>query len=204
MAFAGGVPAALAVLMVVAWRDRSEPLAGWGHLLGASVRLATLEAVPVGYLLRLLALRRVRAVALVAVLGLLSATAAGAQQHARARDLGIAPGTLPPGPLNAITDVAGHGSGDYVIAFSTHPGVRRRFRLTRVATSELANDEMTGLFQGVAEATEEAIYNSLFMATTVTASSGAVEALPVADVVRILRAHGVLGGSRPETGETSP
>src|SRR5262249_12730393 len=31
----------------------------------------------------------------------------GAQQRPRARDLGIAPGIYPPGPLNAITDVAG-------------------------------------------------------------------------------------------------
>ena len=55
----------------------------------------------------------------------------------------------------------GNGSGDYVIAFSTHPGVRRRCGAARLTTTELGNDEMTGLFQGVAEATEEAIYNSL-------------------------------------------
>ena len=55
-----------------------------------------------------------------------------------------------------------------------------------------ANDEMTGLFQGVAEATEEAIYNSLFGATTVTAKGGTVEAIPVAEVVRILEGHGAL------------
>jgi len=86
----------------------------------------------------------------------------------------------------------GNGSGDYVIAFSTHPGVRRRFGAARLATSELGNDEMTGLFQGVAEATEEAIYNSLLTATTVTAKGGTVEAIPVAEVVRILGEHGML------------
>ena len=86
----------------------------------------------------------------------------------------------------------GNGSGDYVIAFSTHPGVRRRFGAARLATTELGNDETTGLFQGVAEATEEAIYNSLFTATTVTAKGGTVEAIPVAEVVRILEAHGML------------
>ena len=64
-----------------------------------------------------------------------------------------------------------------MIAFSTHPGVRRRLGATRLATTELGNDEMTGLFQGVAEATEEAIYNSLFEATTVTAKGGTVEAI---------------------------
>lgn len=86
----------------------------------------------------------------------------------------------------------GNGSGDYVIAFSTHPGVRRPFGATRLTTSELGNDEMTGLFQGAAEATEEAIYNSLLTATTVTAKGGTVEAIPVAEVVRILGEHGML------------
>jgi D-aminopeptidase len=86
----------------------------------------------------------------------------------------------------------GNGSGDYVIAFSTHPGVRRRFGAARLATTELGNDGMTGLFQGAAEATEEAIYNSLFTATTVTAKGGTVEAIPVAEVVRILDGHGML------------
>ena len=63
---------------------------------------------------------------------------------------------------------------------------------TNTTTTELGNDEMTGLFQGVAEATEEAIYNSLFMATTVTARGGTVEAIPVAEVVRIVDGHGML------------
>ena len=92
--------------------------------------------------------------------------------------------------LSRTGSVMGNGSGDYVIAFSTHPGVRRRLGATRLATTELGNDEMTGLFQGVAEATEEAIYNSLFEATTVTAKGGTVEAIPVADVMRILDGHG--------------
>jgi D-aminopeptidase len=86
----------------------------------------------------------------------------------------------------------GNGSGDYVIAFSTHPGVRRPYGAARLATSELGNDEMNGLFQGVAEATEEAIYDSLLTAMTVTAKGGTVEAIPAAEVVRILRAHGML------------
>ncbi|HEX5819428.1 MAG TPA: P1 family peptidase, partial [Gemmatimonadales bacterium] len=88
--------------------------------------------------------------------------------------------------------VGGNGSGDYVIAFSTHPGVRRGPDATRLALAELANDEMTGLFQAVVEATEEAIYNSLLAATTVTVKDGAVEALPVDEVVRILARHGRL------------
>ena len=84
-----------------------------------------------------------------------------------------------------------NGSGDYVIAFSTHPAVRRKFGAARLATSELGNDAMSGLFQGVAEATEEAIYNSLFEARTVTAKGGTVGALPVDEVLRILDGHNV-------------
>jgi D-aminopeptidase len=85
----------------------------------------------------------------------------------------------------------GNGSGDYVIGFSSHPAVRRRLDAPRVTTSELGNEAMNGLFQGVAEATEEAIYNSLFTARTVTARQGTVEAIPVEEVIRILDAHGV-------------
>jgi D-aminopeptidase len=85
----------------------------------------------------------------------------------------------------------GNGSGDYVIAFSSHPAVRRRLDAARLTTSELGNEAVNGLFQGVAEATEEAIYNSLFMAQTVTSRQGTVEAIPVQEVTRILDAHGV-------------
>lgn len=88
----------------------------------------------------------------------------------------------------------GSGSGDYVIAFSNNLGVRRRLDAERLTTSELGNEAMNGLFQGVAEATEEAIYNSLFMAQTVTAKQGKVEAIPVKEVLRILDAHNVRRG----------
>ena len=83
-----------------------------------------------------------------------------------------------------------NGSGDYVIAFSTHPAVRRHWRDTRRTTAELGNDAMSALFQGVVEATEESIYNSLFGATTERANGNTVEALPVDEVLRILRARG--------------
>jgi D-aminopeptidase len=88
--------------------------------------------------------------------------------------------------------VGSNGSGDYVIAFSTHPGVRRGPDARRLSLSELANDEMTGLFQAVVEATEEAIYNSLLTATTVAVKGSGVEALPVDEVVQILERHRAL------------
>jgi hypothetical protein len=54
VAFAAGVPGALAVLMALAWHDAREPAAGWPALLRDSLRLAALEAAPGGYLLFLL------------------------------------------------------------------------------------------------------------------------------------------------------
>jgi len=85
-----------------------------------------------------------------------------------------------------------NGSGDYVIAFSTHPGVRRKFQEERRTVAELGNDAMSGLFEGTVEATEEAIYNSLFRATTERANGTVVEAIPVGEVVGILRKRGAM------------
>ena len=94
--------------------------------------------------------------------------------------------------LGRTGSAAANGSGDYVIAFSTSPSVRRAFGAARLTTTELGNDAISGLFQAAVEATEEAIYNSLLMAHTVSARGGTVEALPIDEVVRILRAHGML------------
>ena len=80
-----------------------------------------------------------------------------------------------------------NGSGDYVIAFSTHPEVRRRCGEERRTAAELGNDAMSGLFEATVEATEEAIYNSLFRATTERANGNVVEGLPVEEVLGILR-----------------
>ena len=74
-----------------------------------------------------------------------------------------------------------HGSGDYVIAFSTAEEVRRTAeRRSKVwAYPEVSNDLASPLFQAVIEATEEAIYDSLCMATTMIGHKGRiVEALP--------------------------
>jgi len=93
--------------------------------------------------------------------------------------------------LGRTGSVASNGSGDYVLAFSTHPAVRRAYDARRLQTPELANEAMTPLFQGVVEATEEAIYNSLFMATTIRGRDATVEALPLAEVSRILERYRV-------------
>jgi len=86
---------------------------------------------------------------------------------------------------------ASNGSGDYVIAFSTSPDVRRPFDAARLSTTELANEQTSALFAAVVEATEEAIYNSLFKATTVTSGGRTVEALPIERVREILARHGI-------------
>ncbi len=75
-----------------------------------------------------------------------------------------------------------NGSGDYVIAFSTHAAVRRRYDEERRTVVELGNDAMSPLFQAAVEATEEAIYNSLLKATTERANGNVVEALPLNEV----------------------
>jgi D-aminopeptidase len=92
---------------------------------------------------------------------------------------------------------AGHGSGEVVIAFSTHSGVRIPHEPSgRTLTVEIVADDDRGrdsqpidaLFQAVAEATEEAVLNSLFRAETTVGRDGHISpALPVAAVVQVLR-----------------
>jgi D-aminopeptidase len=92
--------------------------------------------------------------------------------------------------LGRTGSAASNGSGDYVIAFSTAKEVRRAFTARQLQTTELANESMSGLFEGVVEATEEAIYNSVFQATTVTGNGRTVEAIPLDKVREILRRYG--------------
>lgn len=88
---------------------------------------------------------------------------------------------------------ASNGSGDYVIAFSTDPGVRRpRESDVPIESKSLVNAAMSPLFAATAEATEEAIYNAIFKATTVTSSRGTLEAIPIENLKRILEKHKVL------------
>jgi D-aminopeptidase len=93
--------------------------------------------------------------------------------------------------LSRTGSSASNGSGDYVIAFSTSSRVRRAFNAPRLTTEEVANDEMSGLFEAAVEATEEAIYNSLFQATTVTGSGHTAEAIPLDKVRQILTKYRV-------------
>jgi D-aminopeptidase len=95
---------------------------------------------------------------------------------------------------------ASNGSGDYVIAFSTAESVRRRVAapgspsdagVAARAAHDLDNDAASALFQAVIEATEEAVYNSLFMATTVSSRVGKAEPISLERVREILKKYNV-------------
>lgn len=89
--------------------------------------------------------------------------------------------------------IASNGSGDYVIAFSTATENRVKYNSESLFNESkiLRNDEMTPLFLATIEATEEAILNSLFAAESSTGRNGnSVNALPVEDVMKILRKYG--------------
>ena len=86
---------------------------------------------------------------------------------------------------------AGNGSGDYVIAFSTAEGVRRVSGDDVPTVQDLPNSATSALFQGVVEATEEAVVNSVLKATTVTGHGGTTaEAISLDELVPLLREAG--------------
>ena len=81
-----------------------------------------------------------------------------------------------------------NGSGDFAIAFSTSPEMRSRFNDAALRTrAVLPPDAMSPLFEAALEATEEAVYNALFQATTVRSASGTAEAIPTDRVRELLR-----------------
>jgi len=87
-----------------------------------------------------------------------------------------------------------NGSGDFVIAFSTATKiVARPSGSDSASASRLSEEELSPLFEAVAEATEEAIDNSLLQATTIKGRDGhVIEALPVDKVKQIFAEHGIV------------
>ncbi len=88
-----------------------------------------------------------------------------------------------------VGSFSSNGSGDYSIAFSTAPAVRVPYgtKETETKIPQVSNDHMSPLFLAVVEATEEAIYNSLFMAEDMKGFKGrTVKALPVDETLKIL------------------
>jgi D-aminopeptidase len=81
-----------------------------------------------------------------------------------------------------------NGSGDFAIAFSTAPEMRSRFNETAPrARTVLPTDATSPLFEAALEATEEAVYNSLFQAITVRSANGSAEAIPIDRVRELLK-----------------
>jgi len=84
-----------------------------------------------------------------------------------------------------------NGSGDYAIAFSSAPEVRVRHGETAPrARAPLPTDALSPLFEAALEATEEAVYNSLFRATTISGNGETAEAIPIDRVVEVLKRYG--------------
>ncbi|HCW78518.1 MAG TPA: aminopeptidase [Gemmatimonadetes bacterium] len=94
--------------------------------------------------------------------------------------------------LSRTGSYASNGSGDYVIAFSTSEHVRRSTEDGIHRYSDLSNSNVSALFEATLEATEEAIYNSLFMAESVTSNGRTIQALPIEQTVDILRRYRVI------------
>jgi D-aminopeptidase len=81
-----------------------------------------------------------------------------------------------------------NGSGDFAIAFSTSPELRARFNETAARPhTTLPTDATSPLFEAALEATEEAVYNALFQATTVRSAIGSAEAIPIDRVRELLK-----------------
>ena len=82
-----------------------------------------------------------------------------------------------------------NGSGEYSIAFSTNPHVRRtpERRAAASAIVDLPNEQMSPLFEAAVEAAEEAAINSMFAATAVDGNGHRIDALPVKQVVKLFK-----------------
>lgn len=95
-----------------------------------------------------------------------------------------------------------HGSGDFVIAFSSAESLRTGFRSESPvdAGAVLRGDRLSPLFQAAIEATEEAVYNSMLKATTVVGKNGNTrEAISIEDLLEVGAKYNRLhppGGSR--------
>jgi D-aminopeptidase len=91
--------------------------------------------------------------------------------------------------MGRTSNVMSNSSGDFAIAFSTayripYQSKKKTFDMPPL----LLNSAMTALFQAVEEATQEAVYNSLFMATTTSGDRGhTVNALPIQQALELIK-----------------
>jgi len=85
-----------------------------------------------------------------------------------------------------------NGSGDFAVAFTTAKDLRTTFGESKPRTRTiLPSDGASPLFQAVLEATEEAVYNSLLRASSITGNGRTAEAIPIEKVRSILAKHGI-------------
>ncbi|MCY4627721.1 MAG: P1 family peptidase, partial [Acidobacteria bacterium] len=94
--------------------------------------------------------------------------------------------------LSRTGATSSHGSGDFVIAFSSAESLRSGFRSDSPTESGavLRGDRLSPLFQAAIEATEEAVYNSMLKATTVTGRDGNTrEAISIDDLLEVGRKY---------------
>ena len=83
-----------------------------------------------------------------------------------------------------------NGSGDFAIAFSTHPSLRVTSASGPQPRTILPTDSVSGLFEAVMDATEEAIYNSMLRATDTTGNGRTVRAIPIEALKGLLKKYG--------------
>jgi D-aminopeptidase len=83
-----------------------------------------------------------------------------------------------------------NGSGDYAIAFSTHPSLRLTGTTGPQPRTLLPTDSVSGLFEAALDATEEAVYNSLLRATDTAAGGRTLRALPIDALRALLKKYG--------------
>ena len=108
--------------------------------------------------------------------------------------------------LAAVGSPITHGSGDYVVAFSTEPKLRTAYVSSEPTEQRvlLRDDRMSPLFQAVRDATEEAVINSLLRAETTIGHKGRrVEAIDPEDVKRIWLQHSNTGRANPSPADES-
>jgi D-aminopeptidase len=83
-----------------------------------------------------------------------------------------------------------NGSGDFAIAFSTHPSLRVSGGTGAQQRTILPTDAVSRLFAAVLEATEEAVYNSMLKATDTTGNGRTVRAIPIDQLRAVMKKYG--------------
>ncbi len=83
--------------------------------------------------------------------------------------------------------IIAHGSGDYVIAFSTNrTGLENSGQIGKC----LSDESLNAFFLASIEATEEAIYDAIFAAETMKGQGGKIlEELPKGKVLELLNKY---------------